>query len=551
VIQNPLSSQELSEIVDDIELHIKLAEEKLAAGDIQGAREWTWRAGQTASTARVYMDPGMPEEWRDRYDKKLMYYIRKASMLRAKLETGYSNNPSSGPVLYRNTSSDNPGGNGAGVSEGLRSALVSIVTASKARPGSLLDYAATYAMQILDGRVSSSDHEAMKSQILYILSNLGAWRGPEAVAARNTLKAALKEYGGYRDNPWLVAGPQVGLYPGQPGQIGQEIPQAGTANMIEATGMAKPAVAIPSPGQAVKRPDGRHNPRLSEDERARRSRVARRQRRTSGGKFYDNPSEFYRPNPRLPERESRFEKVYEESSKDGRCAAFVRYDSSWQLFTVRYIEEKEGKKTGLEVDVAAYPPEAKSMWRFVKEKGFTAFLKALKRAGRSVRAKRAYQEAEHALGVAPMGATPPVPSREDVYPGWGSDLPPAPKPYSGWGAYDPAPRRYPQVQSYPDLPTEQTSFPHPGWGTPLPPPPTQREEDDAIRSAIHASDQVAHEVGERDFSSAIHNLMRLRDIMTRATERKYRSAWHAIQAQWQRARSMIEAAWPGRIKETR
>lgn len=580
MLQNPLSSIEISELIEDVETQIGMAERYMSSGRLEEAKEWAWRATQTAALARVYMDRGMPEGWQGRYNSKLMYFLHKTSDLRGRLGMGYKNNPT--PILYR-------------------------------------------------------------------------------------------------DNPWLVAGPQVSMYPSREGQDLPAIELPGTAHGAPpALGQAGPSQqhtlsapggqsaqvhALPGPSARVKPTNGRKH--VSDDERARRARQAGRQRRTSGGKFYDNPGEFYRPNPMayklfdttngtsqhfklrdgaedyvkdkfyqynrdqlmisrddlrhalatgnkqdaahaeqdiemyksilndpsawhewmesnsyvIKEQwidsskwnqiqwtksyktnpQNGFEKVSDVTSKSGRQATFVKYEEDRQVFSVRFVEEKEGKKTGLEVEIAAWPYEARRMWRFVKAKGFTAFLKALKRAGRPIRAKRAYQEGEHR--AAPIGAAPTrsayvpapeapyVPSTELDYPGWGSEPEVEPKPYHGWG---PAiQRRYPKSGPS-DLPAyEPGPLPKTGWGSPPPPPPTQEEEDDAVRSAMHTADQVAHEVGERDFPSAMNNLMRLREIVDRAIGRRYRSAWHAIQTQWQRALRMVEGTWPGKIKEIR
>ncbi len=433
----------------------------------------------------------------------------------------------------------------------------------------------------------------------------GLWNG-DLNEVKQQVNKMLAQHGRVRrfnNNPWLVAGPQVNLYD-QPGMAmasatGQQVP----AQVTPVDVSTHPLKALPAPGNGgePQRVRAERSP-VGERERARRHRFAMRQRRDSRtGKFYDNPSqthEIYRPNPyayrvwdwaeggytgemsprqrkaqnytgyagdwfkteqsaedemrkrylddvkmkmdearasgdtdevqyykdlyahpedwrqyweseikpvwvdskdwnkipftspykknpyaKNPPDSSGFEKIAESKKGENATAIYVKYDQAWQVLTVRYVEQVGKQKKGLEVEVAAYPGEAQRMWRFVKKHGFSAFLKAIKKAGRTVRAKRAYEEA----------------TTESTY-------------------------------KQPEL-----------FGS-------QHEEDDVVRFAIATADQVAHEVQERDFNQAVQNLMRLREIMIRAQERKYTGAWQQLQAQWEKARNLIEGAWPGKIK---
>ena len=403
----------------------------------------------------------------------------------------------------------------------------------------------------------------------------GLWNGDlnEVKAQVNKMLAQHGRVRRFNNNPWLVAGPQVNLYD-QPGMAIGAQPSAVPAQVTPVDIAGHPTPALPAPGGSPATSSQRSP--VGERERARRHRFAIRQRRDPRtGKFYDNPgAEIYRPNPyayrvwkymdseytdewyktaqsaedhqkqqyldwikgemdyarktndtqRLQElkdefthpnwRESwdsdvrpvwvdsakwktlkfttpyaknpdssGFEKIAESKKGENATAIYVKYDQAWQVLTVRYVETVGKQKKGLEIEVAAYPSEAQRMWRFVKKNGFSAFLRAIKKAGRTVRAKRAYEEA----------------TTESTY-------------------------------KQPEL-----------FGS-------HYEEDDVVRFAIATADQVAHEVQERDFNQAVQNLMRLREIMIRAQERKYAGAWQQIQAQWEKARNLIEGAWPGKIK---
>lgn len=332
---------------------------------------------------------------------------------------------------------------------------------------------------------------------------------------------------GYKDNPWLVAGPQVGFTDFKPGGDLKQVDAS--VKQIEIGQEQQPALPAPAsdpsaPAEKVKRV-------LRPEEIERRRRSIRRQRRDRvTGKFYDNPgTEIYRPNP----GDSSFTKVHESAKKGVSTACFVKYDPSWQLFTVRHVEEREGKKTGFEVDVAAHADEARRMWRFVKARGFAAFLKALKRASRPIRAKRAYEETATQVEPGPQKA--PVPT-------WG-----------GWGG---VPHVATKVPAQPTMIPVQEELP---FG-PLPQEgqqdlqfekPLSFEEDEATSAALNAVDQVKHEAGEGDYLGAIQNLMKIRNLMIRAQERGYVSAWHGIQSAFTRAREIIERTWPGKIRGIR
>lgn len=356
---------------------------------------------------------------------------------------------------------------------------------------------------------------------------------------------------GYKDNPWLVAGPQVGFTDFKPGGDLKQIdaPQ----QQAQQTAMGKQH-ALPAPVATGAAPSTEKVKRvLRPEEIERRRHSIRRQRRDKQtGKFYDNPgSEIYRPNYGRNPEESVFTKVYESSKGDVSSACFVKYDPSWQLFTVRYVEGHEGKKTGFEVDVAAHADEARRMWRFVKAKGFSAFLKALKRTNRHIRAKRAYEEtAVQVMSWPPMGASTPT---------WGGGRPPVrPVSWGGGGEIEsietPAPIHIPGPTMIPVQ--EELAFGKPTmptWGVAYSPPApvTESEQDEAIRAALNAVEQVKHEVDENDYVGAIQNLMKIRNLMIRAQERGYASAWHGIQSAFTRALEMIERTWPGKIRGIR
>jgi hypothetical protein len=64
-----------------------------------------------------------------------------------------------------------------------------IRAAKEAKPHNMIQYARTYA----EAGLGMHDRHSIKSQALYILSNLGTWRGEEA----KMVKAQLKEFANY------------------------------------------------------------------------------------------------------------------------------------------------------------------------------------------------------------------------------------------------------------------------------------------------------------------------------------------------------------------
>jgi hypothetical protein len=250
--------------------------------------------------------------------------------------------------------------------------------------------------------------------------------------------------GRFASNPWLVAGPQVGFMDKPGGEIQQV---DASVKQIE---MGQQQHALPAPASDPSAPPEKVKRVLRPEEIERRRRSIRRQRRDKKtGKFNDNPGvEIYRPNYGRNPDDSGFIKISEYEKGDASISTFVKYDPSWQLFTVRHVEEREGKKTGFEVDIAAHNDEARRMWRFVKANGFTAFLKAMRKANRHIRAKRAYEEtATQVVSGPPMGASTPtwggVASRSYVAPVEQLPTESLPLGSSGWGH---APRTTPEEE---------------------------------------------------------------------------------------------------------
>lgn len=289
--------------------------------------------------------------------------------------------------------------------------------------------------------------------------------------------------GHFRQNPWLVAGPQVGFMDTPPNQTPQA-PQAMT--QIE---QPEGQQLLPAPSSTPPEGDEKRRRRRVSPETSRlRSRSAKRQRRNRAGKFYDNPGpEIYRPNPNYPQAkdDGEFILVHDIHKKGYASQTFVKYDPEWQVLTVRSVQVQGDHQNSVEIDVSAYPSEARRMWRFVKEKGFPAFLKALKKAKRAVRGRRVAESV--------ITASRPV---------------------------------------------EQA--------TPM--PQSHEEENMLIKVGLRSADQAVHAADQGDFETAMNALLRIKRMLQHAMENRYQSAWHPLQTQWTRARSKIEQVWPGRIK---
>jgi hypothetical protein len=215
----------------------------------------------------------------------------------------FGNNPGSEP----------PNGHGyvnvPGLPQELAKALSDIIKAARQRPGSPLDPAMSYIRPIIDGRVKPNDAEAMGVQLLYIMGNIGTWRGPEAKEAKLIIKKYMKHYEapGFENNPYIVAGPELRFVDKMP-EVSRMIDVKGVTSTLPAVvseakvaeeeeseemGEVTEAEAKviekgpPTGGKAARRY------KISDAERARRSRFAKRQQRKRGGKFRNNPYEAW------------------------------------------------------------------------------------------------------------------------------------------------------------------------------------------------------------------------------------------------------------------
>ena len=73
--------------------------------------------------------------------------------------------------------------------DAFRAACRHVLTAARgAKPDAMIQYAAAYA----DAGLGMTDRAAIRTQSMYILSNLSGWRGDEARATRETLKKFAK-----------------------------------------------------------------------------------------------------------------------------------------------------------------------------------------------------------------------------------------------------------------------------------------------------------------------------------------------------------------------
>jgi hypothetical protein len=513
---NPLSSPDMSALIEEMQKILESAMSQAQQGRGEEATALSWRLSQLATTAQSYMDPEMPQEWQDRYRQKTMYYMRMASGLREKTGMRYRKNPTNGNRPPYEPFSPSGGAGEPTVVSGEKQTrmyrLLSMKHALKLETkGMKMSRGISVFSMVKREFGFRGSKERVYDQFVKMVDDVlqgkipmpgwqevpNAWKGGHDIPPETHAHPSepMHDNRSFSNNPWLVAGPQVGFTDTPPGGQ-QAIPHKATPVGISQEGGPTNLPSIEMDARGTPPPkltkSGRERVPVSQEERARRSRFALRQRKDPRtGKFYDNPqTEEYRPNPH--EAPSEFTKISDSRKGDLSYSTYVKYDPEWQVFTVRHVEEKDGERTGLEVDVAAYQSEALRMWRFVKKNGFTVFLKALKKANRTIRAKRAYKESAAPVEVVHM----------------------------------------PKAEI-------RTAAHH------------QREEDDVVRFAIQTADQVAHEVEERDFNQAVSNLMRLREMMVRAQERKYVGSWQAIQSQWERARSLVEGAWPGRIKAIR
>lgn len=336
----------------------------------------------------------------------------------------------------------------------------------------------------------------------------GLWRG-DLSKVRDQVNKLLRRHGRTRfaENPYLVAGPQIGFF--------DKVHPEGQVDTASATPARKPVEQEPgmqsipkkeeakevghltlSPEQFVvkgeKKTEGAVKPEktgrvYSEKEVKRRRRAAFYQRRGRQGRFRNNPNEeSYRPNP-YQDVPAQQVKVYEVQKRGKVYAGFFSYDPSRQIVTVRSVERAGQVERVVELAVMADMAEARHMYEMLKRKGMGYFTKKVAKSGR-VRSKNRY---EYTLGEDPATFTTPTPY----------------------------------------VPTEHFV-----------------DYDEKVKHAMTLSDQVRHEVGERDFQGALDALMRLHQLMVEAYTLKQQDLMGPLSAQWQRARSLVEGAWPGRVR---
>jgi hypothetical protein len=331
--------------------------------------------------------------------------------------------------------------------------------------------------------------------------------------------------GAYQNNPYLVAGPKFAVVPDEnfPGNsFGQKTLDVPTVPFVSS--------APADPSRAMTRISGpigpvRRRRVLTPTSRALRAKIARRQKRSlRTGKFRNNPTPAdwgsasrMSPPVHLPPASTCVPSgsvILREGSKEGASSAtFAKYDPSWQVLTIRHTEQAGSRRASLEIEVSVYEDEAARMCRFVKAKGFSALLKALKRAKRPIRARRAFEES---VKVRTGSSAPSGPPRTGMIP-------------------------VPTPVSYPSLPPmrgEVQYVPH----------ASKRSEDETIRLALSLGDHVVARAAEKDFEKAMSCLMALHRLLDETVAARMVVALHTVQVQLQRALDTVEYTWPGAIK---
>lgn len=307
----------------------------------------------------------------------------------------------------------------------------------------------------------------------------------------------------YAENPWLIAGPTVAVRPDD-----KEIqPSDGGKGMIPAQTVSQSAERIVD-AQTVQGKEEQKGIGLSTAEHKRRRKAAKKQRRTIGGRFKNNPmfddNAVFSDNPG---EEVPFDqvKVYEVHQRGRVFAGFFSYDPGRQVVTVKAVERDGNTERVVELDVLSDEAEARHMFVMLKKRGMGYFVKKVVKSGR-VRGKRRY---EHSVGQSQC----PTPSHPTPY-----------GPEQGYRhSYVPKERFKPVSSHF-------------------------SEYDEKLKHAMTLSDQVRHEVGERDFSGALDALMRLHQLTVETQANRQSDLIGPISLHFQRSKAMVEGAWPGSVK---
>lgn len=311
----------------------------------------------------------------------------------------------------------------------------------------------------------------------------------------------------FAENPWLVAGPEVNILPGtsQPGGMppqvtpsvikAGEMPAEGGEEVEEGADPASMQMvpAVSGAGSARAERTG-HKSKI-------RSKIAKRQRRNSKGRFYDNPGPQY----------EEFMKVYEFTKRGLTFAGYFKFDSGRQIVTVRATELKDGRAKGYELDILADDEDAAHIFKMLKKRGFQYVVKSLKKKPFAV---RAYEKDMHVAGA---------PSY-DAASGYASGY----KPTSGYASVDTAPSTGAIL-----LPYKPTS--------------TYGKSDLEIVSNIEAlKRQIDACINEGNFTQAVGSYLKIRRIAK--DYGSHGDAAYVLSWALSDARAAIDKRWPNAIK---
>ncbi len=299
----------------------------------------------------------------------------------------------------------------------------------------------------------------------------------------------------FKENPWLVAGPNVNLMDVPPTTMvpvntGQQPP----TKMIEAThhlpqgasedirlGLEPEAEDRRRASERRESGERRIGKRRAMKERIRSKLASSQRRNKKTGRFYDNPG---------PSSSNvGWIKVYEFVKRDLTFTGYFKYNDEQQLVTIRATESKGKLSRGFELDILADDREAAHMYKMLRKKGFAYLAKRLIKS-ENIRGKRAYENAiTDVMSGSTSGAASPV------------------------------------------LPA--------GEASPL------SADQQLINHAETLYRQIEHEVAEGDFPQAVGMLIKLGGLLR--VNAKRGAAW-TLKTMFQRGRKMIEGRWPGAIK---
>lgn len=223
-------------------------------------------------------------------------------------------------------------------------------------------------------------------------------RSSHAQPGSGLIRKKMSDYTGYQPNPWLVAGPQVNLMPdtAAPGQAPTQLTPAN----LKGEPVAPEAGSVAGIGMAPEAPEEEisASPRrgLSEKQHRVRSRISKRQRRNSSGRFYDNPG--------FP-HDTNFIQVYSRSLRGKMLTGYFKFDGIRQIATIRALEVKGDKVQTIELDFQADETDATRLFKMLKRKGFAYITKRLQRQACAMRAseENIEKETQPTSGYAPAG----------------------------------------------------------------------------------------------------------------------------------------------------